>query len=470
MAHDLPLPPPPVSLGEIVAGKYRVERVLGTGAMGYVVSARHVALDQVVAIKMLVEHRFGGPAESVQRFLGEARAAARIDSDHVCRVFDVGTLPNGVPYMVMEYLEGNDLEIELHRRGQLEIAEAVDYVLQAADAMAAAHQLGIIHRDLKPSNLFLTTRADGSRRVKVLDFGISKGAFGSVRVTREAGSLGTPAYMSPEQIRDPMHVDARTDIWALGAILYEALTGQTAFVGDSVKAVLDMVLEEDPCPLASLRRELPFELTTAVMRALERDRDKRWPSAGVFARVLAPYASMGMVNQLASIQREIGSVRTTPAAPSVEPMVANVPREALQTQPDTSEIISRASIVQEWSMLRARARLARFVLVGLTTMFFVVLGGIVIVKQVAKRGTLATAAAEQAPPAVLVPDEPPDVVPAAAPPLEAPGKNVQVATNSVQSARSAPEPKTKPPATRAAAAPAAKPPAKAPAKLLDSRE
>ena len=376
--------PSPVAIGDVV-DKYRVERVIGVGAMGVVVAARHVTLDQVVAIKFLVEHRFGSRDESIARFLGEARAAARIESDHVCRVSDVGMLQTGMPYMIMEHLEGNDLEEEIVGRGQLDLVEAVDYVLQALDAIAAAHQLGIVHRDLKPANLFLARRPDGSRRVKVLDFGISKAdTVGKRRFTNETKSLGTPAYMPPEQIRDPMNVDHRADIWALGAILYETITGQMAFVGENVKEVLDRVLAEDPCPIHALRRDVPPELVAIVSRALARDRAARWPTAATFARALARFGSIGVLSGLASIQREVGSLSSispmrasssqmprmmTPAAPfvphgahlpapSVEPMVATVPRE-MQTMPDPSELSRRHFVVQDWTALQTRRRKAR---------------------------------------------------------------------------------------------------------------
>jgi len=314
--------PLPVNIGDVV-DKYRVERVVGVGAMGLVVAARHTTLDQVVAIKFLVEHRFGSRDESIARFLGEARAAARIQSDHVCRVSDVGMLPAGVPYMIMEHLEGTDLEEEIVARGQLDLVEAVDYVLQACDAIAAAHQLDIVHRDLKPANLFLARRPDGSRRVKVLDFGISKAAsLGKQRFTRETKSLGTPAYMPPEQIKDPMNVDHRADIWALGAILYELLTGQMAFVGETVKEVLDRVLGEDPCPIPALRRDVPPDLIAIIGRALARDRDARWPTAATFARALAPFGSIGVLSGLASIQREVGSLSSISSIRALPPQVA----------------------------------------------------------------------------------------------------------------------------------------------------
>ncbi len=315
-------PPSPVNIGDVV-DKYRVERVVGVGAMGLVVAARHTTLDQVVAIKFLVDHRFGSRDESIARFLGEARAAARIQSDHVCRVSDVGMLPAGVPYMIMEHLEGTDLEEEIVARGQLDLVESVDYVLQACDAIAAAHQLDIVHRDLKPANLFLARRPDGSRRVKVLDFGISKAAsVGKQRFTRETRSLGTPAYMPPEQIKDPMNVDHRADIWALGAILYELLTGQMAFVGETVKEVLDRVLGEDPCPIPALRRDVPPNLIAIIGRALARDRDARWPTAATFARALAPFGSIGVLSGLASIQREVGSLSSISSIRALPPQVA----------------------------------------------------------------------------------------------------------------------------------------------------
>ncbi|MBX3187677.1 MAG: serine/threonine protein kinase [Labilithrix sp.] len=438
----------PVSPGEIVAGKYCVEGVLGVGGMGVVVRARHTALDQIVAIKLLVKNKYGSYEEAVARFLAEARAAARIESDHVCRVFDVGTLPNGVPFLVMEHLEGRDLDDEVQARGPLPLVEAVDYVMQAADALAAAHQLGIVHRDIKPANLFLAVRPDGSRRVKILDFGISKagpegaGFGGGHRKTDAATSLGTPAYMSPEQVRAAPDVDARTDIWGLGAILYELVTGEMAFVGDDVKAVLDMVLAEDPCPMTALRRDVPPELESIVMRCLERDRDRRWTTAATFARALAPFGSMGMFSLLASVQRELGSHASmrTSAAPSVEPMSVSM-RGTMPTQPDPSEVRARVNIVEDWTQLRARRRTARVAVTALAAVTFVVaaaaallwLGG-------SRRGAEASAAA--APPEPVEVASAPPVIPAAIPPeptvIAAPSASVYPASTSVQTARVAP--------------------------------
>jgi serine/threonine-protein kinase len=364
----------PVSQGEIVAGKYRVERVLGVGGMGVVVSARHTTLDQVVAIKFLIAHELDSHEVAIGRFLAEARAAALIESDYVCRVFDVGTLPTGVPFMVMEHLEGRDLDEEIAQRGQLDIVEAVDYVLQAADALAAAHALGIVHRDIKPANLFLALRPDGTRRVKVLDFGISKaGGPDNPRAT----SLGTPAYMSPEQVRAAPDVDLRTDIWGLGAILYELITGQMAFGGDDVKSILDHVLKDDPCPMQSLRADAPSELEAIVMRCLERERDRRWASAATFAGALSTYGSAGVFSNLASVQRELGSMSSISAvraqgSNSVEPMVASV-RASMATEPDPDEVRVRGEgIVQDWTKQRARKRMARVAVLALAAVSVVV--------------------------------------------------------------------------------------------------
>jgi serine/threonine-protein kinase len=360
--------PSPINVGDIV-DKYRVEQLLGVGAMGVVAQGRHTTLDQVVAIKFLIEHKFGSAEESIARFLGEARAAAKIQSDYVCRVSDVGMLTSGIPYMIMEHLEGSDLEEELAQRGQLDLGEAVDFVLQALDAIAAAHSLGIVHRDLKPANLFLARRPDGSRRVKVLDFGISKAQGPSKqRFTRETKSLGTPAYMPPEQIVDPMKVDHRADIWALGAILYECITGQLAFVGSTVKEVLDRVLTEEPCPIPRLRGDVPPQLISIVQRALTRDRDNRWPSAATFARALAPYGSPGVLGTLANIQREVGSLSAVSAAWRIPtPMNAFQPSAVPQMPVPPQEVHRRAHVVQGWTAQQSRKRQERSVMLGVMT-------------------------------------------------------------------------------------------------------
>jgi len=410
-----------VAIGEIVAGKYRVESVLGTGAMGVVVGARHMDLDHVVAIKLLLHHLYGSREESIARFLTEARAAARIDSDHVARVFDVGTLPDGTPYMVMEHLEGWDLDMELAQRGPLPIVDAVDFVLQAADAIAAAHQLGIVHRDLKPANLFLAVRADGVRRVKVLDFGISKvtddrRATGGRSRPREDGSFGTPAYMSPEAVRDPANVDTRTDVWALGAILYELLTGQMAFAGPTVKAVLEMVLEHDPCPMSALRRDIPPELEAIVMGCLARDRNARFPDATALSQALAPFGPLGSLSMVA-----VGA-SSMEMLSSVSSMSVAFGRETTQTEPDPEELLGQAAAQNEWAEAEVRKRKARdaMLLVSAAALFFATSAILSWMMSTPRHRPTATASAPP-PPATV------------APPVAVP-VSVQTAANYVQTA------------------------------------
>jgi serine/threonine-protein kinase len=258
--------------------------------MGVVVAATHLQLQQRVALKFMLDAGLAQPTQ-VERFGREARAAVRLRSDHVARVLDVGTLETGSPYIVMEYLDGSDIGSVLEQRGAMPVDMAVDCVLQACDAVAEAHALGIVHRDLKPRNLFLTTRNDGRALVKVLDFGISKHTTGSdVSLTRTTEIMGSPSYMSPEQFRSAKLVDERTDIWALGAILYELLTGQVPFVADSVTALTAMVLMDAPRPLATLRANVPVQLVRAVERCLEKDPRARFQSVAELALALELFA------------------------------------------------------------------------------------------------------------------------------------------------------------------------------------
>ncbi len=277
--------------GDVLAGKLEVERVLGAGGMGVVVAARHLELDQRVAVKFLHPEAMSS-GEATARFVREARVAAKIRSEHVARVIDVGRLENGAPYIVMEYLEGGDLSAEV-AKGPIPVEDAVDYVVQACDAMAEAHALGIVHRDLKPANLFLTHRTDGAPVVKVLDFGISKlqvptAADGGLSKT--TAMIGSPYYMSPEQMKAPRGVDYRTDIWSLGCILYELLTGQVPFRGETLPELAVAISLDPPQPIEQLRTGLPPELSQAVMRALAKDREQRFQHVGEFASALAPFA------------------------------------------------------------------------------------------------------------------------------------------------------------------------------------
>ena len=274
--------------GAVIAGKYRVVRTLGEGGMGVVYETLHMRLQQHVAIKMLLPS-LAVDTELVERFEREARAAATIESPNVAKVMDVDVTLEGFPYMVIELLKGHDLCVELGDRMQLPIAEAVGYVMTACAPIAQAHAMGIVHRDLKPANLFLAEKGD-ERVLKVLDFGIAKVlSERNAKLTASNCGLGSPHYMSPEQIRRSSDVDGRSDIWSLGVILYELLCGTVPFPDEPTAAIAAIVA--DPIvPPRALREEIPEELDRVIMRALEKDRANRFQTARDFAIALAPFA------------------------------------------------------------------------------------------------------------------------------------------------------------------------------------
>jgi eukaryotic-like serine/threonine-protein kinase len=315
--------------GELLAGKYRVDRVLGVGGMGVVVAAHHVGLDERVAIKFLLPEVLGD-AEAVARFAREARAAVKIKSEHVAKVTDVGKLENGAPYMVMEYLDGSDLAAWIEQRGALPIELAVDFLLQACEAIAEAHALGIVHRDLKPGNLFVTRRPDGAWSVKVLDFGISKvtgmaGSGGAPSMTRTSALMGSPLYMSPEQMHSSRDVDARGDIWALGVILYELVTGTQPFVADTMpELVLRVVQGAAPSSIRFQRADAPPGLEVVIFRCLERDRTQRYASVAELAVALLPYAPKRSKISVERISGVLGAVGL--AATALPPSSDNQPQ------------------------------------------------------------------------------------------------------------------------------------------------
>ena len=261
--------------------------------MGIVLAARHRDLDQRVAIKCLLPE-IAQRGVAAERFRREARAVASMRSEHICRVLDVGTLSDGIPFMIMEYLDGCDLSQELERRERLPYREAVAYVLQACEALSEAHHAGIIHRDLKPANLFLEQRGPGARRVKVLDFGVSKSlleAQKSQALTQTANLVGSPLYMSPEQLESSRDVDARADIWGLGVVLYELIRGQPPFTAASIPQLIASVINERPKKFPD-ELEVPPELEAVIMRMLAKDRRERYSSIEEVLDQLAPYAAM----------------------------------------------------------------------------------------------------------------------------------------------------------------------------------
>jgi serine/threonine-protein kinase len=320
--------------GAIIAEKYEVEGVLGAGGMGVVVAARHLQLGQRVAIKFM-RGAYAGDKTAVERFLREARAAVALSSEHVAKVADVGTLPNGAPYMVMEYLAGRDLGQIVRSGGPMAIPAAIDAVLQACEAIAEAHSLGIAHRDLKPSNLFLTTGRDGRAFVKVLDFGISTAAsrFDSRTsgegLTETGTVMGSPGYMSPEQIRNAKAADARSDIWSLGVILYELLTGEAPFMGSTLGETFARIFSEDPPPIRAKRPDVPPELERTILQCLERDPKRRVPSVTSLAPRLARFAPVDSAVLVGRIASFAGDRTGTVSAPSGAPTFSGTQQGAL---------------------------------------------------------------------------------------------------------------------------------------------
>jgi eukaryotic-like serine/threonine-protein kinase len=313
------------SPGMVIDDEYRVERLLGEGGMGIVLAARHVRTDDLVAVKLIRPER-AGDQSNVRRFMREARITLHLRSDHVARVLRFGRLPSGLPYLVMQYLEGGTLESLLREQGPLPVETAVGYVLQACEAVAEAHALGIVHRDLKPSNIFLSRDASGAPSIKVIDFGISKWATGRAQIeeatlTTTAAPLGSPRYMSPEQLGAASRADARSDLWALGVILFELVTGEHPFADDSLAGLCARILR-DPAPsLSAGRPGVPAGLDAIYRQCLIKDPAQRMPSVADLAVALAPFGGPGARTSLARILSTHPGAGTTvagglPARPS----------------------------------------------------------------------------------------------------------------------------------------------------------
>jgi serine/threonine-protein kinase len=281
--------------------------------MGLVIKAWHLGLDEEVAIKMLRDD-IAIADETIARFIREAQAAAKLKSEHIARIIDVGRFGDGKPYLVMEFLEGQDVGQLIAEQGRLQPSLAIDLVIQACEALAEAHSLGIVHRDIKPTNLFLTSRPDGSVLLKILDFGISKSPSGAeLSLTQTWSLLGSPAYMSPEQMRSARHVDARTDIWSLGAVLYEAIEGRRPFQAESFSEMCVMVAVDPPAPMTAM----PRELVPVIARCLAKNPAERYASVADLASDLAclarePDKAQVLVDRMYRMLRR-GALRRTPA-------------------------------------------------------------------------------------------------------------------------------------------------------------
>jgi eukaryotic-like serine/threonine-protein kinase len=276
-----------------LSGKYLFERHIATSSMAVVVAAMHLELEERVAIKFLSPDALRS-STAVSRFRSEAKAAAKIKSQHVVRIVDVATTANNIPYIVMEFLDGKDLEQLLAQFPQRRapIADAVDFILQASEAVCEGHSLGIVHRDLKPANLFCVDRGDGYPLIKVLDFGISKftNPFGELEHTDRYEILGSPRYMSPEQIEAASNVNHKTDVWSLGVILYEALSGKPPFDDERLLNLWRKIKEDDPEPISQLRTDCPPALWEVITKCLQKDPDERFGDLGQLAQALTPFA------------------------------------------------------------------------------------------------------------------------------------------------------------------------------------
>ncbi len=343
----------PVSLGEVVAGKYRVDRIIGAGGKGVVVAAKHLSLDEPVALKFLLTGASTQPQDGLDRFMREARAAAKIKNEHVARVIDVATLESGVPYIVMEYLDGVDLLHVVDRGHALSTEEALYYVLQICEALAEAHAIGIIHRDIKPANIFLAQRADQTNLVKVLDFGLSKfiedqqkSSETNLEVTDGGKIMGSPLYMSPEQMRCTRDVDHRTDIWSLGVVLFELVTRHTPFIGDSVSVLAASVLRDPPRSLCKLRPDAPPALEKIVNRCLEKNPSRRYQNVADLAVDLLPFvsstAARACAERAVTVLQHSGAIleRNAIAPPSLSSVsrtasTEDLVRDAAETTKDT---------------------------------------------------------------------------------------------------------------------------------------
>lgn len=346
------------SVGDVIAGKYVIERELGAGGMGVVLAARHRELDTQVAIKLMRGEVLDDPQAS-GRFLREARAAARLRGEHIARVTDYGKLDSGEPYSVIEYLEGKDLS-DVLEEGPLPVAHAVEYICQACEALIEAHGHGIVHRDIKPSNLFLIKTPSGKACVKVLDFGISKFTLAgedSVELAKTSTQavLGSPLYMSPEQMRSSRTVDARSDVWSLGATLYQLLTRRVPFAAETMMELCMMVANDDPPPLRGFRPEIQAPLEAIVLRCLRRSPDDRFQTVSALQAALAPYAAPGRASAADIVVR----VPSLPGADGAPPssLVPDAPTQnSSGNETETAPIGPQLAVTEQtWGKTQGRS-------------------------------------------------------------------------------------------------------------------
>ncbi|HVY48021.1 MAG TPA: serine/threonine-protein kinase, partial [Minicystis sp.] len=340
MAEDEALAP-----GTIVGGKYRIERPLGRGGMGSVHLATHVGLETQVAVKVL--HGGDTTDEVLARFRREGVVVAKLDSEHVVRVTDTGWIDARTPYLVMELLEGRDLQDEIDARGKLPVAEAVDLVLEACIGVAVAHAAGLVHRDLKPGNLFLARRKGRPPVVKVLDFGLSKSTRGDVlrSLTEETARFGTPSYMPPEQVRSSKRVDARADQYALAVIAYQLLTDRLPFEARALTELFIQIATTTPPPPSSHASAVPPPLDAAILRALSREAEDRFADVAAFAAALAPFGGPRAAELLDGVRAAL--TPPAPEPPRAAPVSHGIEFESTVDSNDANARLAPAAEVDE---------------------------------------------------------------------------------------------------------------------------
>jgi eukaryotic-like serine/threonine-protein kinase len=325
-------------VGRTEGGKYKLVRLLGEGGMGAVYEAQHMVVGRRFAIKFL-HPDLAGNDEIVARFQREAQAAGGLENENIAAVVDAGTADDGAPYLVMEYLEGEDLAHLLFRTGPLPVPRAAYVMIQACRGLVAAHGRKIVHRDLKPENLFVCKRNDGSDLVKVLDFGIAKlhGGSSGTGLTHTGATMGTPFYMSLEQARGAKEVDHRTDIYALGVILYEILSGTKPHPGESYNEILYHVISNEPAPLDAVREGLPAGLATVVHKAMAREPSDRYDSVVEFMEALIPFAGRAVTPLRTSLGATVPTPKSLPGVSKTAKLEApEIPVAVLP--PETPEI------------------------------------------------------------------------------------------------------------------------------------
>jgi eukaryotic-like serine/threonine-protein kinase len=404
--------------GQVIEGKYLLGSILGRGGMGIVFAAHHLQLEQDVAIKFLLPE-FARQPEWMKRFLREAQAAFRIQTEHVVRILDFGVAA-GTPFFVMERLLGEPLASYGRRMGPLAPGDAIDLLLQVCAALREAHANGIVHRDLKPANMFLVSRGDGTRLLKVLDFGISKHAAPGEQledvITRSSEILGSAHYMSPEQLRKTSAVGPRSDIWALGVVLYQLLTRRVPFESETTAGIVLAIVADPPPDLRTVRPDLPPALAAVVARCLEKDPSARYPSvvelADALRAALAPEALVSMGPQAAP---NPGATRAPISAPVSEPLRAFIPEVSSVTAP---LVVTEPSTAQSWSGSHrppepTPPKPRPLILIGLAGFAVIMLGATLALVLASRSSQVAGAPAASS---AISPDAPSALVASAVPP------------------------------------------------------